>query len=286
MLSRATINGEGSGKNKPKRFPSSLVREIATRDCALYLAGQGLQVSPSLTKIIMNKPIQISASILCADFTQLGREIRKCEEAGVDMLHVDVMDGHFVPNISIGKVIVEAIRPLTKLPIETHLMIESPGRYLDDYMAAGADIISIHAECYGSRRKGCRELTQYPKEVDAVDIDKARRDIEKIKRKKRKAFLAVNPGTPLCFKPLLDELEGILIMSVNPGFAKQSFMPAVMAKVRALRKIFHGRIEIDGGINASTARRAVKAGADILATASYFFGSKNPRQAVDDLKSF
>jgi len=234
---------------------------------------------------IMSKPIQVSASILCADFTQLGAEVRKCEEAGVDMLHVDVMDGHFVPNISIGKVIVEAIRPITKLPIETHLMIEHPGRYIDDFIEAGADIISVHAECYGPRREGCRESGQYPKEVDTVDVGRAREDILRIKDKGKKVFMVLNPGTPVCLEDLLGDLDGVLMMSVNPGFAKQKFMPEALPKIQELRKIFDGDIAIDGGVNTSTAPQAVKAGANILATASYFFGSENPKETVQYLKS-
>lgn len=233
----------------------------------------------------MNKPIQVSASILCADFTNLKDEVRKCEEAGVDMLHVDVMDGHFVPNISIGQVIVEAIRPITNLPIETHLMIEHPGRYIDEFMDAGADIISVHAECYGPRRGGCRGFDQYPKEVDMIDVEAARKDILRIKDKGKKAFMVINPGTPVCFGSLLDDLDGVLIMSVNPGFAKQKFMPEVLSKIQELRKTFDGDISIDGGINESTAPQAVDAGANILATASYFFGSKNPKAAVQYMKS-
>jgi len=229
--------------------------------------------------------IQISASILCADFTKLGDEVRKCDEAGVDMLHVDVMDGHFVPNITIGQIIVKAVRPITKLPIEAHLMIEHPGRYIDDFIESGADIISLHAECYGPRREGCREWDQYPKEVDAIDAEAARRDILKIKDKKKKTFMVLNPGTPVCLEPLLGDLDGVLIMSVNPGFAKQKFMPEALPKIQDLRKVFKGDIAIDGGINQSTAPQAVAAGANILATASYFFGSKNPKETVQYLKA-
>jgi ribulose-phosphate 3-epimerase len=233
----------------------------------------------------MKKTIQVSASILCADFTRLNDEIKKCEEAAVDSIHVDVMDGHFVPNITIGHVIISAIRPLTKLPIEAHLMIENPGRYINDFITAGADIISVHAECYGTRRDHCRAADQYPKEVDAISIEKAQKDINLIKGKGKKAFMVINPGTPICFAALLDDLDGVLIMSVNPGFAKQKFMPSVLSKIEVLRESFDGDISIDGGINESTAPQAVKAGANILATASYFFGSKDPKSTVLYLKS-
>jgi len=233
----------------------------------------------------MARSIQVSASILCADFSKLAEEIKRSETAGCDMLHVDVMDGHFVPNITIGPVIVQALRPLTKLPIEAHLMIENPGFYVDSFVEAGADIISIHAECYGRRRASCQRWDQFPKEVDAIDREAAGRDIGKIKKAGRKAFMAINPGTPLCLKGLLKDLDGVLIMSVNPGFPKQTFMSPVLSKVEALRKVFSGNISIDGGINQATAPVAVKAGANILVTASYFYGSRDPRQTVSFLKN-
>jgi len=233
----------------------------------------------------MKKNIQVSASVLCADFTNLGVEIKKCEDAGIDSIHVDVMDGQFVPNISIGSIIVGAIRSITKLPIEAHLMIESPGRYINDFISAGADIISIHVECYGLRREHCRQADQYPKEVDSIDVQKALKDINLIKEKRKKAYIGVNPGTPLCFDQLLSHLDGVLIMSVNPGFAKQKFMPSVVPKIQALRESFAGDISVDGGVNELTAPEAVKAGANILATASYFFGSNDPQKSVQTLKS-
>jgi len=232
----------------------------------------------------MSQPIQVSASILCADFTKLGDEIKKCEDAGVDMIHVDVMDGHFVPNISIGHVIMEAIRPITKLPIETHLMIEHPGDYINDFADRGADIISIQAECYGRRREECREYGQYPKEIDSINVEAARKDIIRIKEKGKKAFMVVNPGTPLCFEELLSDLDGVLVMSVNPGFSKQKFIPSILPKIEQLRQLFSGDIAIDGGVNELTAPEAVKAGVNILATASYFFSSQNPKNTVQYLK--
>jgi ribulose-phosphate 3-epimerase len=233
----------------------------------------------------MSKKIQVSASILCADFTKLGDEIRRCEDAGVDSFHVDVMDGHFVPNISIGQVVLEAIRPLTRLPIEAHLMVEHPSAQIDSFIDAGADIISIHAECYGEFRLQCRGFGLFPKEVDSIDASKAGEDILRIKQKGKKVFMVVNPGTPLCMEVLLKDLDGVLVMSVNPGFAKQKFMPEVLSKVSALRKIFNGDISVDGGINEVTAPRAVAAGAGVLATASYLFSSRSPKEAVRYLKS-
>jgi len=233
----------------------------------------------------MTRKIKVSASILCADLSNLKDEIKKCEDAGVDGLHVDVMDGHFVPNITMGPVIVEALRPLTKLPIETHLMIEHPWLYIENFIDAGSDIVSIHAECYGRLRASSRGIGKFPKEVDRLYGDDIRKDIKRIKQHRKKAFVVVNPGTPLCIHDILADVDGVLLMSVNPGFAKQKFIPAVTAKIRELRADFKGDIEVDGGINAATAPEVVSAGANILATASYFFSSDKPRQAVKYLRN-
>ncbi len=233
----------------------------------------------------MPKEIQVNASILCADFAKLGDEIKRCEDAGVDMLHVDVMDGHFVPNITVGQIIVQTLRSITRLPIEAHLMIEHPGMYIDSFAEAGADIISIQAECYGSLRPQCRELGQFPKEVDSIDAAKARKDILRIKEKGKKAFMVINPGTSLCVDALLNDLDGVMIMSVNPGFARQKFIPGAIARIENLRRKFNGDIEVDGGINEATAPGAARAGANILATASYFFGARKPAEVVKYLKS-
>lgn len=233
----------------------------------------------------MIKPIEVSASILCADFTRLKDEIKKCERSGVDSLHVDVMDGHFVPNITIGAVIVEAIRPLTKLPIASHLMIEQPGAYIDQFIDAGSDTIMIQVECYGKRRSPLAGPGEFPKEVDTIDAKKINADIMRIKKRGKKAFAVINPGTPLCIDEILKSIDGVLIMSVNPGFAKQKFMESVLPKIESLRKKYPGDIAIDGGINEKTAPRAVAAGINILATASYFFGAQDPQGVVWYLKS-
>ena len=232
----------------------------------------------------MSKPIQVSASILCANFTKLGDEVKKIEDAGVDIIHIDVMDGHFVPNITIGPIIVEAIRPLTKLPIEAHLMIENPSMYIDKFIKAGEDVVSLQIECYGERKQDCRKFGQWPKEVESVDISRIQEDIGAIHNHKKKIFLVINPGTPLCLGPLVKDIDGVLIMAVNPGFANQKFMPIVIPKIHQLRSDFDGDIAVDGGINNFTAPEAVKAGANILVTASYFFGSNNPKELVKNLK--
>lgn len=233
----------------------------------------------------MNSKIKVSASILSADFSNLASDVKVCEDANVDMLHVDAMDGHFVPVLTIGPLIIKAIRPITKLTIDAHLMVENPSYHIDSYIDAGADIISLHAECYGNRRDGCRDFWQFPKEVDSIDVNKALNDIHKIKQRGKKVFFVLNPGTPLCIKEILKDIDGVLIMSVNPGFSGQKFMPEVMQKLRNLRDIFDKDIVIDGGINKMTAPVAVDAGANILVTASYFFGSENKQETVKYLKT-
>ena len=232
----------------------------------------------------MHKPIEVSASILAADFSNLERDIKRCEIAGIGRFHIDCMDGHFVPNMTIGPVIVEAMRKHTKLPLEAHLMIEHPGAYIESYAKAGADIIQIQVECYGQRKSSCRQWDQWPKEVDQIDILALRVDLKKIRSFGKKAFVVINPGTPLC-EEILNDCDGVLIMSVNPGFAGQKFMPEALPKLARLKEIFKGDIAIDGGINAQTAPQAVKAGAHVLITASYLFGAANLADVTQNLKS-
>lgn len=229
------------------------------------------------------KPIEISASILSADFANLASEIKRSEASGVDRFHIDCMDGHFVPNLTIGPIIIQAIRPHTKLPLEAHLMIEHPWDYIESYAKAGADIIQIQVECYGQRREGCSQYGQWPKEIDTIDVKSLRRDLQKIRQLGKKAFIVINPGTPLT-KEVLSDCDGVLIMSVNPGFAGQKFMSSVLSKVKELKSHFQGDIAIDGGVNAQTAPEAVSAGAHVLITASYFYGAADPKEVVRFLK--
>lgn len=235
----------------------------------------------------MGMKFEISASILSADFGRLGEAVKLCEKSGIDRIHVDVMDGHFVPNITIGPVIVQAVRRYTRLPIKAHLMIEHPWDYIDQFIDAGADIIGIHAECYGERREACSDYGKYPKEVDTVDVGKVRSDIKRIRARGKKASLVINPGTPVsCLDDLLGGIDSVLVMSVNPGFAGQKFMPAALPRIKDIRAKFPGDIAVDGGINAETAPKVVEAGGNVLVTASYFFGSSNPEGVVRYLRKF
>ena len=229
--------------------------------------------------------IEVSASILSADFADLAGAVELCEQSGVDRIHIDVMDGHFVPNITIGPVVTQAVRKRTQLLIAAHLMIEHPGDYIDAFAEAGADVIGIHAECYGERRAACREYGQYPKEVETIDVEKARQDLLRIKKAGCRPCMVINPGTPQCLEGVLDILDSVLVMTVNPGFAGQKFMRVSLPKIADLRSRFQGDIVVDGGINASSAPLAVKAGANVLVTASYFFQSDDPAGTVWSLKA-
>jgi ribulose-phosphate 3-epimerase len=230
--------------------------------------------------------IIVSASILSSDFGRLADALALCERSGVGRVHVDVMDGHFVPNITIGPVVVEAVRRYTKLPIAAHLMIDHPSDYIEAFAQAGADIIAVHAECYGKRRAACVGYGQYPKEIDTLDARPLVKDLRRLKALRKQGCVTINPGTPIeCLTPVLSELESILIMSVNPGFSGQKFMPSALAKIQWLRaQGFKGDIAVDGGVNAATAPGVVKAGANVLVTASYFFSSPDQAAVVAGLK--
>ncbi len=201
--------------------------------------------------------IKIAQSLLSADFLRLGEEIKAAEASGADILHLDVMDGHFVPNITIGPAIVESIRKATALPLDVHLMIESPDRYLDDFIRAGADYLTVHVET-------CIHL---------------HRTVHYIKSKGIKAAVSLNPATPLCsLELILPDLDMVLLMSVNPGFGGQHFIPFVMDKIRSLKTVIKERgldtlIEVDGGIKPDNAVEVASAGADIMVMGSAYFYS-------------
>lgn len=203
----------------------------------------------------MAQNIKISPSILSADFSILGDEIKNLEKAGADLIHIDVMDGHFVPNITMGPPIIKAIRKCTKLPFDVHLMISPVEKYIKAFADAGSDIITLHPEA----------------------TDNLKRAIQTIKSHGKKAGVSLNPKTPIsALMDVINDIDLILIMSVNPGFAGQSFMSEVLPKVSELRKMINDKklkidIEIDGGINFETAPLAVKAGANILVSGTTIF---------------
>jgi len=210
----------------------------------------------------------IAPSILSADFSKLGDQIKSVEDAGADWVHVDVMDGHFVPNITMGPMVVEAVRRVTSLPIDVHLMIENPERYIQDFANAGATMISVQVET-------CVHLN---------------RVIQLIKETGSQAGIVLNPSTPLSsIEWTLEYVDFVLLMSVNPGFGGQAFIPGTLQKIRDLRKMIQDRglstlIEIDGGVNEETIAEISAAGADVFVAGSAIFGSKNYKKTIDSFK--
>ncbi|MCE1225823.1 MAG: ribulose-phosphate 3-epimerase [Geobacteraceae bacterium] len=211
---------------------------------------------------------KIAPSILSADFSRLGDEVRAVEAAGADYIHIDVMDGRFVPNITIGPLVVDAVRKVTSLPLDVHLMIEEPERYVDDFAKAGADIIVVHAEA-------CRHL---------------HRVVQQIKATGKRAGVSLNPATPLnVLDYVLEELDLVLLMTVNPGFGGQSFIEACIPKIQALRGMLDSRgceaeLEIDGGAKPSNVARIAHAGADVLVAGSAVFGSSDYAATIAEMK--
>lgn len=217
----------------------------------------------------MNDRILVAPSILSADFARLGEEIAAVEAAGADWLHVDVMDGRFVPNITIGPPVVKAVRRVTKLPLDVHLMIVEPERYVDDFAAAGADTITIHVEA-------CTHL---------------HRTLTHIRSLGKRAGVTLNPSTNEdTLRYVLEVVDQILVMSVNPGFGGQSLIPEVLPKVAAIRKMIDDRglpidLEIDGGITAETAKDAIAAGARVLVAGNAVFNTKDYKAAISAIRS-
>ena len=201
---------------------------------------------------------------MSADFSRLGEEIKSAERAGADYIHVDVMDGHFVPNITIGPLVVKAVKKVAMIPLDVHLMIEAPDRYIKDFADSGADIITIHAEA-------------------TVHLH---RSIQNIRECGVKAAVSINPATPLCsIEFVLPIVDMVLLMSVNPGFGGQKFIPETLPKIKALRKMivenkFKAEIEVDGGVTVDNVAEVHKAGADIVVMGNAFYNSKDYAETV------
>ncbi|MCX5687178.1 MAG: ribulose-phosphate 3-epimerase [Candidatus Omnitrophica bacterium] len=234
----------------------------------------------------MKRDILVAPSLLSADFTNLKDEIKKIENSGADMIHIDVMDGNFVPNITIGPLIVEAVRRCTKMILDVHLMIEAPHKFIKDFAEAGSDIITIHAEAYDrGQRVGGVELSKgMSKTTDKIDEAVVKKVLAQIRSFGKKAGISLNPYSSLCIEGVLKDVDMVLFMSVHPGFGGQSFIESVLPKIKALKKIYSGNIEVDGGINDKNARLVIDAGANILVAGTYFFGAKDKKEAVKKLR--
>ena len=210
----------------------------------------------------------IAPSILSADFSKLGDEIRAVEAAGADWIHIDVMDGHFVPNITMGPLVVKAVKKVTSLPLDVHLMIENADQFIKEFADAGADLIAVHAEA-------CTHL---------------HRCIGLIRECECQAGVVMNPATPLsAINWVLEDVDFALIMSVNPGFGGQSFIPSSLDKIRALRAVFNDKglstpIEVDGGVNNTTIKAVSDAGADVFVAGSAIFGRPDYKAAIDKFR--
>ncbi len=213
--------------------------------------------------------IKISPSILSADFARMGEDTVRLEKAGADLIHVDVMDGAFVPNITFGQPMVAALKKVTSVPLDVHLMIEKPERYVEEFADAGADIITVHAEA----------------------TTHLQRTLQLIRGKGKKAGVVLNPATSLtALDYVYDDVDMILLMSVNPGFGGQSFIPAVLQKIKDLKKIIDEKklsidIEIDGGVNFKNAAAIKAAGANVLVAGSAVFGADDLQQAISKLRN-
>ncbi len=224
-----------------------------------------------MTQTLSKKPVVVAPSILSADFSRLGEEIRAVDAAGADWIHVDVMDGRFVPNITIGPLIVKAIRPVTEKPLDVHLMIVEPEKYVADFANAGADIISVHAEHNASPH--------------------LHRTLCQIRELGKQAGVVLNPSTPLdLIEYVLDVCDLILIMSVNPGFGGQSFIPAVVPKIQTLRdmcdrKNLNPWIEVDGGLKGNNTWQVLEAGANAIVAGSAVFKADDYAEAIDGIRN-
>ena len=247
--------GGGSAGESTSAMPQPPVRLMAS--------------PPHFGSTMSPKPLVIAPSILSADFARLGDEVRAVDQAGADWIHVDVMDGRFVPNLTIGPLVVAALRPVTEKPLDVHLMIVEPEKYVPDFARAGADHIYVQVEA-------CPHL---------------HRNLAQIRDLGKKAGAVLNPGTPLnSLEYCLELCDMVLIMSVNPGFGGQSFIPSALEKIRALRQMCEERgldpwIEVDGGVKVGNAWSVIEAGANALVAGSAVFGAADYATAIDDIRN-
>ncbi|MBS4207667.1 ribulose-phosphate 3-epimerase [Bacillus sp. FJAT-50079] len=212
--------------------------------------------------------MKIAPSILAADFSKLADEIKEVEAAGADLIHIDVMDGHFVPNISFGSLIVEAVRKVTDLPLDVHLMIEEPARYIEEFVNAGADYVTVHVEA----------------------DPHVHRTIQEIRRLGAKPGVVLNPATSVStIEHIIDDIDMVLLMTVNPGFGGQSFIPNVLPKIREVKAMIDRKqlsvdIEVDGGVNSETIRQCMDAGANVFVAGSNIFANEDRKAAIQELR--
>ena len=217
----------------------------------------------------MTKQILVSPSLLACDFARLADEVQQVEAAGADWLHVDVMDGHFVPNLTMGPVIVEAIKKVTRLPIDVHLMLDHPEQYIKPFIDAGSNLLTVHVEAEGLRNE--RTLQQV---------------LERIKRSGAKVGLSVRPRTIAdALQPFVEQVDLVLVMTVEPGFGGQAFIPSVVPKIAQVRQWYTGDLSVDGGINAQTGRQCRDAGANILVAGTYVFRAPSYKEAIQSLRT-
>jgi ribulose-phosphate 3-epimerase len=214
--------------------------------------------------------ILVAPSILSADFANLGKEIERAEQAHADWIHVDVMDGHFVPNLTIGAPVIKSLRKRTKLPLDVHLMITDPDRYLDDFVSAGSDYITVHAEA-------CTHL---------------QRSVTHIRQSGKKAGVALNPATPPdVLQYVLNDIDLVLVMTVNPGFGGQKFIEAVVPKIKIIKEMLERAerkdvlISVDGGVTSETAKHAIESGATVMVAGNSVYGAQNIEKAIADIRS-